>query len=166
MLYTPLKREAHAGTALNFHDVRGNIGTRYAASFSSSMRLLRRYNAEPLRSVRGIRDVFMSKHERPRDLEPAMPSPALATSCFPPRNPCFPHCIPQPTEASSISPSSRLYPATRSTRTVLHAFEFQSPSQAFLQFRVCSRKQAYFLEPLCETSDYTWGPCFYDYGRE
>lgn len=55
------------------------------------MRLLRCNNAPRfLRSVRGIRDVFMSKREREGDLEPSsVPSPCLLstdpreTGCFP-----------------------------------------------------------------------------------
>lgn len=64
-------------------------GTRHI--HSSSMRLLRCNNAPRfLRSVRGIRDVFMSKREREGDLEPSsVPSPCLLstdpreTGCFP-----------------------------------------------------------------------------------
>lgn len=63
MLYTPLKHRARCATALNFHRVRSNVGTRHI--HSSSMRLLRCNNAPRfLRSVRGIRDVFMSKREK------------------------------------------------------------------------------------------------------
>lgn len=106
---------ARGATALNFHDVRSNVGTH--RWYASALRRCASCDATTLlRSVRGIRDVFMSKREREGDLEPSMPSPALPTllSTDPRETGCF------PLPATSFLPSSNTFEFIQT----LHCLQF------------------------------------------
>lgn len=114
MLYTPLK---HRARCHGFKFSRCTLECRNAVRGASTPRRCASCDATTLlRSVRGIRDVFMSKREREGDLEPSsMPSPALPPESLllafyrSAPNRMFPLRVPFPT---SILPCLRVYSFT------------------------------------------------------